>query len=229
MKLIRPTRRPPRLPGRQAHHLPTHVEGVYVAAGHEGNGIGLSLITGKLVSQMLRGETPLVDLAPLCIDRFGMNPPSLPSGLTGTAGTVPQAARKRHGSRGGPAGKARRTETGAPAPARKADRRPLRRPPSGRPLPEAVPPPAESGRKATAGRPQWKRGKDGDAGAKDGGRPPERGVPLQGFPSLGSRPRDVPQTSSRSRFRHGNDSAGERFFHVQVRFSPPARTGHHHL
>ncbi|MFQ8736698.1 MAG: FAD-dependent oxidoreductase [Bilophila wadsworthia] len=39
---------------------PTHVEGVYVAAGHEGNGIGLSLITGKLVSQMLRGETPLV-------------------------------------------------------------------------------------------------------------------------------------------------------------------------
>ena len=58
---------------------PTHVEGVYVAAGHEGNGIGLSLITGKLVSQMLRGETPLVDLAPLCIDRFGMNPPSLPS------------------------------------------------------------------------------------------------------------------------------------------------------
>ena len=58
---------------------PTHVEGVYVAAGHEGNGIGLSLITGKLVSQMLRGETPLVDLAPLCIDRFGMTPPSLPS------------------------------------------------------------------------------------------------------------------------------------------------------
>ena len=52
---------------------------------------------------------------------------------------------------------------------------------------------------------------------------PERGVPLQGFPSLGSRPRDVPQTSSRSRFRHGNDSAGERFFHVQVRFFPPQR------
>ena len=45
---------------------------------------------------------------------------------------------------------------------------------------------------------------------------PERGGALQGFPSLGSRPRDVPQTSSRSRFRHGNDSAGERFFHVQV-------------
>ena len=28
---------------------------------------------------LARGETPLVDLAPLCIDRFGMNPPSLPS------------------------------------------------------------------------------------------------------------------------------------------------------
>ena len=78
----------------------------------------------------------------------------------------------------------------------------------------------KAGRKATAGRPQWKRGKGGDAGAKDGGRPPGKGGPLQGFPSLGSRPRDVPQTSSRSRFRHGNDSAGERFFHVQVRFSP---------
>lgn len=74
---------------------PTHVEGVYVAAGHEGNGIGLSLITGKLVSQMLRGETPLVDLAPLCIDRFGHEPAVAAVGLTGTAGTVPQAARKR--------------------------------------------------------------------------------------------------------------------------------------
>lgn len=53
---------------------PTHVGGVYVASGHEGNGIGLSLITGKLVSQMLRRETPLIDPAPLHIDRFNMNP-----------------------------------------------------------------------------------------------------------------------------------------------------------
>lgn len=64
---------------------------------------------------------------------------------------------------------------GAPAPARKADRRTLRRPPSGRPLPEAVPPPAESGPEGHSRPPQWKRGKGGDAGAKDGGRPPGKG------------------------------------------------------
>ena len=97
---------------------------------------------------------------------------------------------------------------GAPAPARKADRRP----PSG-------------GKRA--GRPQQApRNGNGARAAMPGQRTaegrPERGVPLQGFPSLGSRPRDVPQTSSRSRFRHGNDSAGERFFHVQVRFPPPS-------
>ena len=57
---------------------PTHIEGVYVAAGHEGNGIGLSLVTGKLVSQMIRGETPVIDMAPLHIDRFGLNPAAVP-------------------------------------------------------------------------------------------------------------------------------------------------------
>ena len=124
-----------------------------------------------------------------------------------------------HGSRGGPAGKARtvnrpgkRTASPAKAAVRQAlagGRPPLRRKAG---LPES-----------TAGRPQGKRGKGRRKAARKGW------FPLQGFPFLGSRPRDVPQTSSRSRFRHGNDSAGERFFHVQVRFSPPARTGHHHL
>lgn len=58
---------------------PTHIGGVYVAAGHEGNGIGLSLITGKLITQILTGEEPLIDVAPLSIDRFGLNPPALPT------------------------------------------------------------------------------------------------------------------------------------------------------
>ena len=58
---------------------PTHVRGLFVAAGHEGNGIGLSLITGKLVSQMLTGEEPLMDLTPLHIDRFALNPTALPA------------------------------------------------------------------------------------------------------------------------------------------------------
>lgn len=53
---------------------PTHIRGVYVASGHEGNGIGLSLVTGKLVSQLVRGETPDIDMAPLHLDRFGLNP-----------------------------------------------------------------------------------------------------------------------------------------------------------
>lgn len=56
---------------------PTHLKGVYVASGHEGNGIGLSLITAKLTEQMLSGEEPLVDMAPLHIDRFRLNPPAL--------------------------------------------------------------------------------------------------------------------------------------------------------
>ena len=56
---------------------PTHVGGVYVASGHEGNGIGLSLITGKLVSQMLGAKEFLIDPAPLHIDRFNQNPPAL--------------------------------------------------------------------------------------------------------------------------------------------------------
>ena len=40
----------------------------------------------------------------------------------------------------------------------------------------------KAGRKATAGPPQWKRGKGGDAGAKDGGRPPGKGGSPSGIP-----------------------------------------------
>lgn len=49
---------------------PTGVEGLYVAAGHEGNGIGLSLVTGHVVAQMLKGETPDFDLDHFRLDRF---------------------------------------------------------------------------------------------------------------------------------------------------------------
>lgn len=56
---------------------PTHVGGVYVASGHEGNGIGLSLISGKLVSEMLTGATPCIEMDALHLDRFSMNPPAL--------------------------------------------------------------------------------------------------------------------------------------------------------
>ncbi|MBT8366807.1 MAG: FAD-binding oxidoreductase [Deltaproteobacteria bacterium] len=55
-------------------HLPiiseTEVPGFYVAAGHEGDGIGLSLITGKLISQMICDEQPAITIEPLKLSRF---------------------------------------------------------------------------------------------------------------------------------------------------------------
>jgi sarcosine oxidase subunit beta len=55
-------------------HLPiiseTEVPGFYVAAGHEGDGIGLSLITGKLISQMICDEAPAVPMEALKLSRF---------------------------------------------------------------------------------------------------------------------------------------------------------------
>jgi sarcosine oxidase subunit beta len=55
-------------------HLPiiseTEIPGFYVAAGHEGDGIGLSLITGKLISQMICDEPPAIPIEPLKLSRF---------------------------------------------------------------------------------------------------------------------------------------------------------------
>jgi glycine/D-amino acid oxidase-like deaminating enzyme len=48
----------------------TRVPGFYVAAGHEGDGIGLSLITGKLMAQILTGEPTDISIEPLRLDRF---------------------------------------------------------------------------------------------------------------------------------------------------------------
>jgi sarcosine oxidase subunit beta len=54
----------------------TSVPGFYIAAGHEGDGIGLSLITGKLIAQMICRETPEISLAPLKFSRFESGNPS---------------------------------------------------------------------------------------------------------------------------------------------------------
>ena len=48
----------------------TEIPGFYVAAGHEGNGIGLSLITGKLISQMIYKESTDISIEPLKLSRF---------------------------------------------------------------------------------------------------------------------------------------------------------------
>lgn len=48
----------------------TDLPGFYVATGHEGDGIGLSLITGTLIAQMICKEECAIDMTPLRLDRF---------------------------------------------------------------------------------------------------------------------------------------------------------------
>lgn len=49
--------------------VPT-VPGLYIAAGHEGDGIGLAPITGKVTSEMILGEPTSITTEPLRLDRF---------------------------------------------------------------------------------------------------------------------------------------------------------------
>jgi len=59
-----------------ADHLPIvsavdEVPGFYIAAGHEGDGISLATVTGKLIAQMLHGQADtIIPTAPLRYDRF---------------------------------------------------------------------------------------------------------------------------------------------------------------
>lgn len=48
----------------------TDLKGFYVAAGHEGGGITQSLITGKLMSEIILKKTTCVDPAPFSLNRF---------------------------------------------------------------------------------------------------------------------------------------------------------------
>lgn len=55
-------------------HMPivsdTPIPGFYIAAGHEGDGIGLSPITGRSIADMIAGEETFMDLTPLSYSRF---------------------------------------------------------------------------------------------------------------------------------------------------------------
>lgn len=55
-------------------HMPilsaTELPGYYVATGHEGDGVGLSAITGLLMSQLVTGQVPEMDLSSLSLNRF---------------------------------------------------------------------------------------------------------------------------------------------------------------
>ena len=56
-------------------HLPAigpsgAVAGLWLATGHEGSGVALGPVTGRLVAQLYAGEPPIVDPAPFSPDRF---------------------------------------------------------------------------------------------------------------------------------------------------------------
>ncbi|TDQ35445.1 NAD(P)/FAD-dependent oxidoreductase [Aureibacillus halotolerans] len=58
-----------------ADHLPIISEvaaypGYYIAAGHEGDGIGLAPITGKVIAEMIHQKTPSIEVEQLRNDRF---------------------------------------------------------------------------------------------------------------------------------------------------------------
>ncbi len=76
-------------------HLPAigpsrAVPGLWLATGHEGAGVALGPVTGRLVAQCYCGEAPVVDPAPFDPDRF------IPSG----APAHPAAPRSRPAARG---------------------------------------------------------------------------------------------------------------------------------
>jgi glycine/D-amino acid oxidase-like deaminating enzyme len=57
-------------------HLPAigpsrAVPGLWIATGHEGAGVALGPVTGRLIAQLYCGEEPVVDPAPFDPDRFG--------------------------------------------------------------------------------------------------------------------------------------------------------------
>jgi sarcosine oxidase subunit beta len=56
-------------------HLPIvseveEVPGFYIAAGHEGDGIGVAPLTGQLITQIIHGQETTVDVTPLRWSRF---------------------------------------------------------------------------------------------------------------------------------------------------------------
>lgn len=62
-------------------HLPIvseveEVPGYYIAAGHEGDGISLATVTGKIIQEMICEEETIIPVDPLRFDRFQKTPAS---------------------------------------------------------------------------------------------------------------------------------------------------------
>jgi D-hydroxyproline dehydrogenase subunit beta len=49
---------------------PTAVDGLWLATGHEGSGVALGPVTGRLIAALYAGDAPIVDPAPFAADRF---------------------------------------------------------------------------------------------------------------------------------------------------------------
>src|SRR5699024_9719421 len=47
------------------------IDGIYLAAGHEGDGVALAPITGKIMAQIVCGEEPGKDMSAFSLSRFG--------------------------------------------------------------------------------------------------------------------------------------------------------------
>lgn len=83
-------------------HLPaigasSDVPGLWLATGHEGAGVALGPITGRLVAQAYTGEPTTVDLAPFHPDRFAGRQvsPAPPDAARATAWATTSASRSR--------------------------------------------------------------------------------------------------------------------------------------
>jgi D-hydroxyproline dehydrogenase subunit beta len=60
----------PWLPGHLPAIGPCAVDGLWLATGHEGSGVALGPVTGRLIAALYTGEAPVVDPAPFAADRF---------------------------------------------------------------------------------------------------------------------------------------------------------------
>ena len=63
-------------------HLPIisateEVEGFYIASGHEGTGVGLAPLTGKVISELIIGKKPCVNLEQFSFSRFKSGQPKV--------------------------------------------------------------------------------------------------------------------------------------------------------